>query len=107
MSIRSKVLGLVDVIMRVPPLFIIDGILKMSMGLPNSTQDFDAASTLNTQNNDNFNLSSNLNSIDNDNLNLTAIDIDNDLDFLKVFSLLTLKFLLCLFGKYRDLFTFV
>lgn len=33
MSFRTKILGLVDVIMRVPPLFIIDEILKISMGL--------------------------------------------------------------------------
>ncbi|XP_055588852.1 protein TRC8 homolog isoform X2 [Uranotaenia lowii] len=35
--VRTKVLGLVDVIMRVPSLFIIDEILKISMGLPNSS----------------------------------------------------------------------
>uniref|UniRef100_A0A182W117 RING-type domain-containing protein n=1 Tax=Anopheles minimus TaxID=112268 RepID=A0A182W117_9DIPT len=32
--VRTKVLGLVDVIMRVPSLFIIDEILKMGMGVP-------------------------------------------------------------------------
>lgn len=31
---RTRVLGMVDVIMRVPPLFVIDEILKISMGLP-------------------------------------------------------------------------
>ncbi|XP_037945800.1 protein TRC8 homolog isoform X2 [Teleopsis dalmanni] len=34
MSIRTKVLGLVDVMMRVPPILIIDEILKIGMGLP-------------------------------------------------------------------------
>lgn len=38
MSVRTKMLGFVDVILRVPPIFIIDEILKMSMGLPFSTQ---------------------------------------------------------------------
>ncbi|XP_065354181.1 protein TRC8 homolog isoform X2 [Calliphora vicina] len=34
MSIRTKVLGMVDVIMRVPPILVIDEILKIGMGLP-------------------------------------------------------------------------
>ncbi|XP_017023790.1 protein TRC8 homolog isoform X2 [Drosophila kikkawai] len=34
MSMRTKVLGLVDVIMRVPPVMVIDEILKIGMGLP-------------------------------------------------------------------------
>lgn len=34
MSVRTKMLGFVDVILRVPPIFIIDEILKISMGLP-------------------------------------------------------------------------
>lgn len=38
MSVRTKMLGFVDVILRVPPIFIIDEILKISMGLPFATQ---------------------------------------------------------------------
>ncbi|ALC46180.1 Trc8 [Drosophila busckii] len=34
MSVRTQVLGLVDVMMRVPPIMVIDEILKISMGLP-------------------------------------------------------------------------
>ncbi|XP_020811033.1 protein TRC8 homolog isoform X2 [Drosophila serrata] len=34
MSMRTKVLGLVDVMMRVPPVMVIDEILKIGMGLP-------------------------------------------------------------------------
>ncbi|XP_036674204.3 protein TRC8 homolog isoform X1 [Drosophila suzukii] len=34
MSVRTKVLGLVDVMMRVPPIMVIDEILKIGMGLP-------------------------------------------------------------------------
>ncbi|XP_061397113.1 protein TRC8 homolog [Musca vetustissima] len=37
MSIRTKVLGMVDVMMRVPPILIIDEILKIDMGLPSSS----------------------------------------------------------------------
>uniref|UniRef100_T1PA16 TRC8 n=1 Tax=Musca domestica TaxID=7370 RepID=T1PA16_MUSDO len=36
MSIRTKVLGMVDVIMRVPPILIIDEILRIDMGLSSS-----------------------------------------------------------------------
>lgn len=38
MSVRTKMLGFVDVILRVPPIFIIDEILKISMGLPFTSQ---------------------------------------------------------------------
>lgn len=34
MSLRTKVLGMVDVMMRVPPILVIDEILKIGMGLP-------------------------------------------------------------------------
>lgn len=37
MSIRTKVLGMVDVMMRVPPILVIDEILKIDMGLPSSS----------------------------------------------------------------------
>ncbi|XP_013100057.1 protein TRC8 homolog isoform X2 [Stomoxys calcitrans] len=36
MSIRTKVLGMVDVMMRVPPILVIDEILKIDMGWPSS-----------------------------------------------------------------------
>lgn len=36
-SIREMLLSFADVIMRVPPLFIIDEILKIDLSLPNST----------------------------------------------------------------------
>lgn len=34
MSIRTKVLGMVDIMMRVPPIIIIDELLKIGLGLP-------------------------------------------------------------------------
>jgi len=34
-SIRERILSFADVIMRVPPLFIIDELLRISLGLPN------------------------------------------------------------------------
>lgn len=37
MSFRSRVLGLVEVVLRVPPLFVIDEILKIGIGLEDLT----------------------------------------------------------------------
>lgn len=37
MSLRSKVLALVEVVLRVPPLFVVDEFLKISLGLPVSS----------------------------------------------------------------------
>lgn len=37
MSLRSKALVLVEVLLRVPPLFVVDELLKISLGLPVST----------------------------------------------------------------------
>lgn len=38
MSFRSKILSLVDVILRVPPLFIIDELFRISLGLSQSEE---------------------------------------------------------------------
>lgn len=38
MSLRSKILVLVDVILRVPPLFIIDELLRIGLGLSHSDE---------------------------------------------------------------------
>ena len=38
MSLRSRVLGLVEVVLRVPPLFVIDEILKFGIGLEELTE---------------------------------------------------------------------
>lgn len=37
MSLRSKALALVEVLLRVPPLFVVDEFLKISLGLPVSS----------------------------------------------------------------------
>lgn len=38
MSIRTKILSVVDTILRVPPLFVIDELLKIGLGLPYITE---------------------------------------------------------------------
>lgn len=38
MSLRTKILGLVEILLRVPPLFVIDEILKIGLGLSELTE---------------------------------------------------------------------
>lgn len=127
MSVRTKMLGFVDVILRVPPIFIIDEILKISMGLPFNTHndstlldssqisiiDTTTASSSadnslinnNTISSSNFN---NSNSSLGQFLNTTtdtlfddaisAVAAD-DTEIYKLISLTSLKFLSCLLGK--------
>ena len=77
MSVRTKVLGLVDVLMRVPSLFVIDEILKISMGFSSSMHQGVA--------------------------NITeAIINETDplpIEYYKTLSLSTLKIFTCLLGK--------
>jgi E3 ubiquitin-protein ligase RNF139 len=40
MAIRTKLLALVDVILRVPPLFIMDELLRIGLGLPQGTTNY-------------------------------------------------------------------
>ncbi|GLG94169.1 hypothetical protein R5R35_006738 [Gryllus longicercus] len=44
MSIRLKLLGIVDVILRVPPLFIMDELLRIGLGLPQGDSNYDNSS---------------------------------------------------------------
>lgn len=83
MSVRTKVLGLVDVIMRVPPLFVIDEILKIGMGLPNSfsIMDIENATISGTNNDSDSNL------------------LYNSSEIQHILSITTLKFLICVLGK--------
>lgn len=57
MSFRAKVLGLVDVMMRVPPILVIDEILKIGMGLP--TRLYPPSDKTTITNNTNSNLTTN------------------------------------------------
>lgn len=92
---RTKVLGLVDVIMRVPPLLVIDEILKISMGLPGSgytdSADPGAVASTAARNNttDAFDGSAAADIMD---------ALSTDPDFYHFLSLTTLKFIICLFG---------
>ncbi|XP_039437143.1 protein TRC8 homolog isoform X1 [Culex pipiens pallens] len=110
--VRTKVLGLVDVIMRVPSLFIIDEILKISMGLPNSsspppTQSAATAAVTSSESLVNLTVNASV-SVATNMLDAAAAaaggigspedSLKDDIEFYKFISLTTLKFLLCLFG---------
>lgn len=121
-------LGFVDVILRVPPIFIIDEILKISMGLPFNTQtdttmlDSNQISIMETSDsilvNNNISSSSSSHSISHNGTNssnlveqllngttdtlfggATMASVADDTEFYKILSLTSLKFFSCLLGK--------
>lgn len=107
MSVRTRILGMVDVIMRVPPLFVIDEILKNSMGLPMSSTGTTTAATTTTTSSDGF---SDI-SVDKDNQTfilgstseipsmLEDSMIGIELDFHSSLALTALKFIISLIGN--------
>lgn len=112
MSFRTRVLGMVDVFMRVPPLFVIDEILKISMGFPTMTITITRPSVSSPNHGvgdiDESMLDSFVNGAFeaiNETLNATmgdaataAVDLAPE-DYFKVLSLTTLKFFACLVGE--------
>lgn len=93
MSIRLRVLGLLDVILRVPPLFVIDEILKISMGLGHLTFEDE-------KRNYTTNASIIVNGTDDIEHFASEINYISDTsEFYKFLSLTTLKFLTCLLGE--------
>lgn len=129
MSIRTKVLGMVDVFMRVPPLFVIDEILKISMGLPSmSSPSSSSTSSISRplvpssspHDMEESMLDSFVNGAFeaiNETLNASMGGIESgaaaaasDLapeDYFKVLSLTTLKFFTCLVGEFQCVFFFL
>lgn len=110
--VRTKVLGLVDVIMRVPSLFIIDEILKIGMGLPTSTTSSSSAAGSASSGADNSSVivETIANITMNSSLDVAADvlgaaagitpdgSLRDDIEFYKFVSLTMFKFLLCLLG---------
>lgn len=92
MSIRLRVLGLLDVILRVPPLFVIDEILKISMGLGHLTFEDE-------KRNYTTNVITSANGTDDIERIESEINYIADAhEFYKFLSLTTLKFFICLLG---------
>lgn len=90
MSIRAKFLGLIDVVLRIPPLFLLDEILKMNIFFDNTSQ---------------------LDNFENSNINKTLADeiasnstdslISSSIDFYGL-SWILAKIVLFLFGKFAN-----
>ena len=89
MSFRTKLLAFVDVVMRIPPLFLLDEILKLNMSLPPSE---------NSENNNNFFIDA-LNETT-DNLTNTTTEEQSNINFY-IFAITALKCLCCLIGKLK------
>ncbi|XP_035795107.1 protein TRC8 homolog isoform X2 [Anopheles albimanus] len=87
--VRTKVLGLVDVIMRVPSLFIIDEILKMGMGVPLAKAPVQTANLTTSQLQPSMLL---IPSTEDDR------GVEDNIELYKFISMSVLRFLLCSFG---------
>lgn len=84
MSLRSKALALVEVLLRVPPLFVVDEFLKISLGLPVSSGE---EVTI-------------LSNITVDSFDVTDSEANYyDANFYNAFFFTLLKFLVCCIGK--------
>ncbi|XP_012530897.1 protein TRC8 homolog [Monomorium pharaonis] len=101
-SIREKILSFVDVVMRVPPLFIIDELLRISLGLPNDNVVLDE-SVFETNN-----LSSIASSISAVTTNSFLMDQFDLTQFAyKTYLIILFKFFCCCIGFLAALYTFM
>lgn len=89
MSFRTKLLAFVDVVMRIPPLFLLDEILKLNMSLPPSE---------NSENNSNFFIEAFNETTDN--LTNTTTEEQSNVNFY-IFAITALKCFCCLIGKLK------
>lgn len=104
MSVRTKMLGFVDVILRVPPIFIIDEILKIGMGIPFSPHHtvIDTSKSSSEILVDDVNATNVTNMMLNDSSPTDLFGTPNltdDIEFYQILSLTSLKFFSCLLGK--------
>lgn len=89
MSLRSKALALVEVLLRVPPLFVVDEFLKISLGLPVSSGDEVSV----------------LSNLTVDHIDLSDADANYyDANFYNAFFFTLLKFLVCCLGEWLTCF---
>lgn len=87
MSLRSKALALVEVLLRVPPLFVVDEFLKISLGLPVSGGEEVSA----------------LSNVTVDHVDITSSDVNYyDSQFYNAFVITLFKFFVCCLGTYAN-----
>lgn len=90
MSLRSKALALVEVLLRVPPLFVVDEFLKISLGLPVSSGEETVLANI---------------TMDAGAVDLTDPDVNYyDANFYNAFFFTIVKFFVCCLGKCRFFF---
>lgn len=107
MSVRTKMLGFVDVILRVPPIFIIDEILKIGMGIPFTphhtvidTTKSSSEMLVDDVNATNASSADHLMRNDSSPTDLFgAPNLTDDIEFYQILSMTSLKFFSCLLGK--------
>ncbi|KAJ8715466.1 hypothetical protein PYW07_009948 [Mythimna separata] len=93
MSLRSKALALVEVLLRVPPLFVVDEFLKISLGLPVSSGEESVLGNI---------------TVDGIAVDLTDPDVNYyDANFYNAFFFTIVKFLVCCLGCMSALCIFV
>lgn len=101
-------LGFVDVILRVPPIFIIDEILKISMGIPfaphNSIDTHSSDIMVDDATNTTVNRSHQI--INDTKASPTDLfdtpNLIDDIEFYQILSITSLKFFSCLLGEWPD-----
>ncbi|CAK1594349.1 unnamed protein product [Parnassius mnemosyne] len=92
MSLRSKALALVEVLLRVPPLFVVDEFLKISLGLPVSSGEEVSV----------------LSNVTVDHVDVTEADVNYyDANFYNAFLFTFFKFVICCLGCMSSLCVFV
>lgn len=83
MSLRLKALALVEVLLRVPPLFVVDEFLKISLGLPVSSEEVPVLSNVTV-----------------DHVDILEPDVNYyDANFYNAFFVTFFKFLVCCSGE--------
>lgn len=90
MSLRSKALALVEVLLRVPPLFVVDEFLKVSLGLPVNTAEEASLFT----------------NVTIDHINVSDSETNYyDANFYNAFVFTLFKFFVCCLGKFYVIIT--
>lgn len=95
LSIRERILSFADVVMRVPPLFIIDELLRIGLGLPNDNIVLKNEFGLKTTNLSN--IASSISTVTTDSFPMEQFDLTHVA--YKTYLIIVFKFLCCCTGE--------
>jgi len=96
-SIRERILSFADVVMRVPPLFIIDELLRIGLGLPNDNINVLKNNEYSSQTTNLSNIASSMSTVTTDSFLMEQFDLIH-LAY-KAYLIIMFKFLCCCIGK--------